>query len=225
MALVLLIMIQLQLTIQTEIIKMGNQKFISKATEIFSQIDTSAQFITIHNYKNNFGEVATHSLTWRINYTNAIKKSIKILKDYTPSIEDCIGKPYTIDHVKMALGELLESFYDTVNLGPGNNPRATSVHAYDSVLDKFGKKIPGVMIHRNTDTLHLNSIYRIHKIIHTPGMYPTVNSALKTIAKDDLRAKFPLKKFGQFKLDIGKFERLVVQKISLFEEDMMRADI
>lgn len=204
---------------------MGNQQFISKATEIFSQIDTSAQFIVIHNYRNNYGEVATHSLSWRINYSNAVKKSIKILKDYTPSIEDCIGKPYTINHVEAALGELLSSFDDTIKLGPGNNPRATSAHAYDKVVDKFGKIIPGVMIHRDTDTLHLNSVYRLQKIIHTKGIYPTVNSALKTLAKDDLRAKLPLVKFGQFKLDIGKFDRMVVQKISLTEEDMMRSDL
>lgn len=203
---------------------MGNQQFISKATEIFSQIDTSAQFVVIRGYNNNHGEVAHHNVCWRINYSNAVEKSIKILNAYEPSIEDCIGKPYTVEHVKLALSELRMSFHDTVKLGPGNNPLATSAHAYDSVVDKFGKKIPGVMIHRDSDTLHLNSVYRIQKVVIVPGVYPKVNSALKTIAKNDLRAKLPLKKFGQFKLDIGRFEKMTVQKISLVEEDMMRED-
>lgn len=203
---------------------MGNQLFISKATEIFSQIDTSAQFVTIHGYKNNNGEVADHSVCWRINYPNAVEKSKNILKAYKPTIEDCIGKPFTIQHLEWAMSELMESFNDTIKLGPGANPRSTSAHAYDAVIDKFGKKIPGVMIHRDTDTLHLNSVYRIHKVIHTPGIYKEVNSALKTLAKNYLRAKLPLKKFGQFKLDFGKFDRMVVKKISLTEEDVIRED-
>ncbi len=204
---------------------MGNQQFISKATELFSQIDTSAQFVVIRGYNNNHGEVAHHNICWRINYSNAVEKSIKILKEYKPSIEDCIGKPYTISHVEVALMELLSSFNDTIKLGPGNNPRATSAHAYDSVVDKFGKKIPGVMIHRDTDTLHLNSVYRIQKVVIVPGVYKEVNSALKTLAKNDLRKKLPLKKFGQFKLDIGRFEKMTVQKITLVEEDIIRQDM
>lgn len=204
---------------------MGNQQFISKATEIFSQIDTRAQFITIHKYANNFGELSTHSLSWRISYSNAIEKSKTILQNYKPSVEDCIGKPYTISHVEQALGELLESFRDTIEMGAGNNPRYTNANTYDKVVDKFGKPIPGVMVHKEQGVLHLTSVYRLQKIIHVPGVYPTVNSALKTLAKDDLRAKLPLRKFGQFKLDLGKFEKMVVNKITLTEEDAMREDI
>ena len=203
---------------------MAQQQFISKATEIFSKVNPSAQFIVVNNYINNAGEVSSFSLCWRISYENAVQKSLQILKAYKPSIEDCIGKPYTISHIEVAQDELVKSFGDTILYGAGNNPLATSAHAYDSVVDMYGKNIPGVKIHRDTDTLHLTNLYRIHKVVHIPGTYKKVNSALKTLAKNDLRNKLPLRKFGQFCLDLGRFDTMTVQKITLKEEDMMRND-
>lgn len=201
---------------------MAHQQFISKATKVFNQIDTHAQFIVIHNYTNNYGEVSTFSLCWRISYENACLHSLGILKNLKPTIKDVVGKPYTLVHYKAALEELIESFTDTITLGAGNNPRATSAHAYDWVADKHGKHIPGVKIHREQDVLHLTNVYRLNKIVHVPGVYPEVHSAFKTLAKNDLRQLLPLRKFGQFKLEEGRFEKMVVSKITLVEEDMLR---
>lgn len=198
------------------------QKFISEATKIFNQIDTHAQFITIHNYQNNDGEVATHSLCWRISYENAVIRSLGILQNLKPTIKDVIGKPYTLVHLEQALEELIASFTNTVILGVGNNPLATSAHAYDGVLDTHGNFVPGVKLHREQDVLHLTNVYRIQKIVHVPGVYKKVNHAFKTLAKNDLRKLLPLNKFGQFKLEEGRFEKMVVSKITLVEEDMLR---
>lgn len=201
---------------------MTHQVFISKATKIFNQIDPRAQFITIHNYQNNNGEVATHSLCWNISYENACLRSLGILQNLKPSIIDVVGKPYSLIHLEQALEELITSLNDTLTLGTGNNPLATSAHAYDWVMDKHGNHIPGVKVHREQDVLHLTNVYRINKIVHVPGVYSTVRSAFKTLAKNDLRQLLPLRKFGQFKLEEGRFDKMVVQKITLKEEDMMR---
>ena len=201
---------------------MAQQEFISNATKIFNQIDTSAQFITIHNYTNNYGEVATYSLCWRINYENAVRRSLEILKNKKLSITDVVGKPYTLVHLERAMDELIDSFTNTLTLGTGNNPLDTSAHAYDVVLDRYGVPVPGIKLHRDQDVLHLNNVFRIHKVIHVPGIYPKVNHALKTLAKNDLRKLLPLDKIGQFKLEEGRFEKMVVQKITLVEEDMLR---
>lgn len=201
---------------------MANKQFISEATKIFNQIDTHAQFITIHNYTNNFGEVSTFSLCWRISYENAVIRSLELLRDLKLSVKDVIGKPYTLVHLGLAREELMESFKDTLDLGTGNNPRATSAHAYDGVLDKYGKFVSGVKLHREQDVLHLTNLFRLQKVVHVPGVYPTVNSAMKTLAKNDLSKLLPLNKFGQFKLEEGRFEKMVVSKITLTEEDMLR---
>src|SRR6266705_2806097 len=201
---------------------MAQQQFISQATKVFNQIDTHAQFIVIHNYMNNYGEVATYNLCWRISYENAVYRSLGILCNLKPTIKDVVGKSYTLVHLQAALEELKESFTDTLTLGTGNNPRATSAHAYDGVLDKFGNTVPGVKLHREQDVLHLTNVYRLNKIVHVPGVYPEVRSAFKTLAKNDLRKLLPLNKFGQFKLETGRFDKMVVQKISLIEENMLR---
>jgi hypothetical protein len=201
---------------------MGQQQFISNATKILSQIDTHAQFIVIHNYQNNYGEVASYSLCWRISYENAVLRSLELMKNYKPTIKDVAGHPYTLVHLEKAREELIESYTNTLTLGTGNNPEDTSSHAYDSVFDRYGKNIPGVKIHREEDVLHLNNVFRLQKVVHVPGVYKEVKSAMKTLAKNALRNMTPLAKMGQFKLAEGRFDKIVVSKISLIEEDMLR---
>ena len=202
---------------------MSIQTFKSEATKIFNQIDSRSMFIVLHEYQNNFKEIATYSLLWHINYPKAVQKSYDLMTQFKPSPEFCEGKHYDLDHLKAAHMELIESFADTLVMGPGNNPRATSAHAYDQVSDSNGFIVPGVKLHRDQDILHMTDVYRLNKIVHQPGVYPKVNSAKKTIAKNDLRKLVPLNKFGQFVLYPGRFKKLSVQKITVVEEDVIRS--
>lgn len=200
---------------------MGSQLFISKATEIFSNIDPKSMFIVIHDYHNNFGEVATHSLCWHIDYGKAVEKSYDIIENFIPTVEFCIGRPYTVEDLKRAQTELLDSFYDTLVLGEGNNPRYTNVNTYDKVFGPDGKIIKGIKIHKENQQIHLTNVYRIAKVIKQVGQYPQTNSDRKTIAKSDLRKLCPIKKWGQFVLDIGRFKNLTVNKITVKERDII----
>lgn len=200
---------------------MGSQTYISIATEVFRLIDTRSMFITIHEYNNNFGEIATHKLCWHVNYANAVAKSYEIMKQFKPTISFCVGKPFTLIDLEAAYQEWTDSLADTLVLGPGNNPRATSAHVYDIVVDKFGKKIPGIKIHKDQGLIHLTDVYRLGKTVHTNGIYPNTHSARKTIAKRYLRQMTPLKRWGQFVLTPGRFKKLVVSKITLTEEDVI----
>lgn len=200
---------------------MGSQLFISKATEVFSTIDTKSMFITIHDYQNNHGEIATHSLCWHINYEKAIEKSCNVLENFIPTVDFCIGKPYTVEDLKLAQSELLKSFYDTLVLGEGNNPRYTNANTYDKVFGADGQIIPGIKIHKENFQLHLTSVYRIAKVVTQIGQYPVTNRNRKTIAKSDLRKLCPVTKWGQFVLDIGRFKNLTVNKITVKERDVI----
>jgi len=200
---------------------MGSQLFISKATEIFSHIDTRSMFITVHDYQNNYGEIATHSLCWHISYNKAIEKSYDIIENFIPTVNFCIGKPYTVEDLKKAQTELLDSFNDTLVLGEGNNPRYTNVDTYDKIFGADGQIIPGVKIHKENLQIHLTSVYRIAKIVKQVGVYPITNSDRKTMAKRDLRNMCPIKRWGQFVLDVGRFKNLTVNKITIKERDVI----
>ena len=201
---------------------MSNQVFISKATEFFSQLNTRSMFVTIHKYCNNYHEVATHSILWHINYVNVVKRSRKIIKDYLPEVSDTIGKPFTVFHLWEARQEMLDSFDDTLMLGVGNNPRDRSSKAYDRIIGKNGKVVPGVKLHRKKDEVHLPALYRIKKVVICKGEYPKVDSAPLTLAKRWLRGKTPLIRWGQYVLTPGRFDQMVASHQTIVEKDCVR---
>jgi hypothetical protein len=182
---------------------------------LFSGFDTRSMFISVHNYTNNYNEVATLSLCWHVDYVNAVKKAMKIIEDYKPDVRDT--KPNVgLSDLKLAQYELIRSFKDTLTLGEGNNPRYTQKDTYIPVKDKYGKVISGIKLHARDDVLHLSNAIEVKKIIHRPGVYPTVNSAPLTIAKNILRSKTPLGKWRQFKLERSKFEKLTIQRENIY---------
>jgi hypothetical protein len=199
------------------------QAFSSKATEYFACLNTKATFITIHKYENNFGEIATHSLCWNVNYLSAVHKAWHIMESFKPNLKFCEGKPYSIIDLKYAYQEWMDSLADTIVLGPGNNPRATSAHVYSDVATSSGKHVPGVKIHHDEGVIHLTNVFRLSKVVHRPGRYPNTVSARKTLAKRDLRRMTPLKKWGQFVLSVGRFERVSINKITLVEQDFINS--
>ena len=198
------------------------EAFISKGTEFFSQLNTRSMFVTIHKYCNNFEEVATHSVLWHVSYKNVVKRSERIISNYLPQVEDTIGKPFTVSHLWLARQELLDSFNDTLTLGVGNNPRDNSSQAYDKIMGKNGKIIPGVKLHKKNDEIHLTALYRIKKVVHVPGEYPAIVRAPLTLAKRWLRGKTPLIRWGQYVLSPGRFDQMIASHQTVVEKDCIR---
>lgn len=191
--------------------------FPSEATRILSTVRPNTTFLTVHHYMNNYGEISDFSICFHVNYINAVKRAKKLLEEYMPSRNDCLKKPYSIDHLSRARDELIYSYGNTLK---GNNPEATSAHAY-SEIKHANEIIPGIKLHNNQDIIHLWG-FKLHKRIIMPGTYPIDNRMPKTIAKDDLRNRTPLGNFTQYKLTEGKFYKLVVEGLTIKEEDVIR---
>jgi hypothetical protein len=180
-------------------------------------------FVTIHKYCNNFNEVATHSILWHVDYRRTVERSAAIVRAYVPSIEDTIGRPFTVTHLWVARQELLDSFQDTLTLGVGNNPRDTASHAYDKIINSKGQPVHGVKIHRKNDEVHLTALFRMNKIVHCPGEYPVGNgSSPIVLAKRWLKSKTPLTKWGQYVLSQGRFDQMVASHHTVVELDCIR---
>lgn len=202
---------------------MRSTSFISNATEFFGQIDTRTTFITIHNYINNFDELATHSVLWHVDYEAVVKKSLTLLQSYSPCIQDCIGRSFTLTHLRKAHQELLDSFEETLLVGAGNNSRYTHKETYDLILDSHRCQVPGVKLHHREDAVHLTALFRIKKVVHFKGQYPYVDHEPLTLAKAFLRSQTPLVRWGQYKLVPGRFEKITVCKRTVREEDVVRS--
>lgn len=192
--------------------------FRSEATRILSEIKKGSTFLTVHHYLNNFGEISDFSIVFHINYINAVSRSLELLEGYSISREDAVNRPYTHRELEVARKELLESFRMTLD---GNNTLAKSAHSYVRVDNGEGQPISGIKLHESQDILHLIG-FRIHKNILLKGKYLPDNRAAKTIAKDDLRSRLPVGRFTQFKLTPGKFRSLVVNGMTINEEDVLR---
>lgn len=195
--------------------------FRSEATKILSEIRKNSTFLTVHHYVNNFGEISDYSIAFHVNYLNAVQRAKNLLEAYQPTSEDCLNRPYTVDHLRVARDELIPSFGMTID---GYNPLATSADAYEEIMDQDKVLIPGVKLHKEQDILHLWG-FRLHKRVVFPGNYPKDNRQLKTIAKDELRSMSPLGRFGQFKLMPGKFMKFVVEGLTVKERDVIRESL
>lgn len=192
--------------------------FRSEATRVLSEIKKGSTFLTVHHYLNNFGEISDFSIVFHINYINAVSRSLELLEGYSVNREDAVNRPYTHRELEVARKELLESFRMTLD---GNNTLAKSADSYVRVNNGEGQPIPGIKLHESQDILHLIG-FRVHKNILLKGKYPPDNRAAKTIAKDDLRSRLPVGRFTQFKLTPGKFRSLVVNGMTINEEDVLR---
>lgn len=195
-------------------------EFRSRCTKVLSQIRKNATFLTVHHYMNNFGEISNFSMVFHVDYHASIRRSKALLEEFKPSLSYCVGRPYGVEHLKIAREELLESFEDTLR---GHNPRNVHINTYDELVNADGELITGIKLHKKQDILHLWG-FGVHKAVIMRGNYPIDNRSLKTMAKDELRDLCPVGKFVQFKLTDGRFDRLVVQGITIRENDVIRVN-
>lgn len=194
--------------------------FKSFCTERLSKFRRNAMFLTVRNYRNEFDEVSDFSVVFHIDYLNAVKRSREIIKLHKIGFKDCQGKKFSLQDLDTAKSELLSSYSDTL---AGFNPRYTCQDVYDQVLDCDGKVIPGIKLHLAQDVLHLEG-YRVQKKVLTPGKYPVVEHHPITMAKNFLRAKTPVDRWGQWKLVPKRFSQINVEAISISDQQVLRCD-
>lgn len=192
--------------------------FRSEVTAALADLRKGSTFLTVHHYINNFAEISDYSIVFHVDYLNAVKRSAELLEGYNFSYGDAEGRNYTHRELIVAKKELLDSFNMTI---AGHNHLSTNASAYSKIDDGDGTPINGVKLHDEQDILHLNG-FRVHKKVLLAGNYPVDNRAAKTIAKDDIRARLPVGRYVQFKLTPGKFSKLVVNGMSITEDDVLR---
>lgn len=188
--------------------------FKNACTKVLSSVKPGSTFLTVHNYVNSMGEVADYSIVFHIDYLKAVERSLDVLQSYKPTKMAVAGKPYTLEQLKAAKVQVIDSLKKSLS---GSH---TQTDAYDSV-EVNGNTIPGVKLHSKDDALHLFGLRVWKNVVHS-GNYPKDTRQPLTVAKDDLRKMLPVGKFVQFKLTPGKFDKLVVGKMSVTDDQTVR---
>lgn len=196
--------------IQTQFL--NDDYFKKYCLRVFSHLNPNSTFLSIKNYKNNFGEIADFSVVFHIDYLNALRRSFKIINELKLENSCSEGQQFDLDTLKRVRDEVLKSF--TMSLANKEHPNYTCAGVYEEIFDSNGKTLSGVRLHAEQNIVHINAL-KFRKNIIRKGIYPKRNSFKETYARRYLIKQTPLINWVQFKLTPGRFDQLTVQKMRL----------
>lgn len=175
-------------------------------TDFLQQLTTfkpNSQFIVVHRYRNQYGELSDFNLLFNIDYAKACERSIFILNQIEVKTE----------LERRAKKELLTSFSNSLVKFRTTNPTRLEDPQYSYFL-QGQKLIKSVKLHRATGSLHLFGLLRDKQVIE-PGRYREICHSQLTLAKLELKKKCPVSNFRQFKLLPGQVERIRIAGMDL----------
>lgn len=190
-----------------------NSKLNQVATLVACKTIKGTSFVGIRNYKNSQGEVSNQTFIVGINYGKLLENDLEKLKafDIAPLIakydKETVSKAYQellVSLVKRTATELEKEVLRENGDTTINRSDAQS-EAYEHVAKGLKKQDGCLYIYGLT----------VKKTVIEAVEYPTVNSQLKTIVKNEIKKLADLKetKYKQFKL--GELETLNIQGFTI----------
>ena len=179
------------------------------ATLVACKTINGTSFVGIRNYENSKDEVSNQTFLVGINYAKLLESDLKTLKafDIKPLIakhgKEVVTKAYT--ELLNSLIKRTASEFEKEILRASND---STIKRSDAQSDAYENIAKGLKMKDND--LYIYGLC-VRKEVLVKGNYPTVNSQLKTIVKDEIKKAANLKetKFKQFKL--GSLETLHIQ--------------
>ena len=170
------------------------------ATLVACKTINGTSFVGVRGYENSKDEISNQTFLVGINYANLLDADLKTLKafDIKPLI-----KKYDKETVTKAYTELLNSLikrtateFEKAILREAND---STIKRSDAQSDAYVNVAKGLKAKDNN--LYIYGLC-VRKEVLVEGNYPSVNSSLKTIIKNEIKKTAELKetKFKQFKL-------------------------
>jgi hypothetical protein len=185
-------------------------KFFKNTVNFFSGFSPKSQFVTIHGYKSKeSGEVADYSVVFGFNYSNAVKKSIKIIEETPTIVCDLFSEEISLK----SKNDILLSLQETLSRGVGYNSAYTKQDYYEHIL-------PGIKYSSQSDTLYMDCL-KIHKRVIEKGVFKKVNSKPLTIAKNQYRSMLPISKIREFRLTEDSFKYLSLGGLTVSPDELI----
>lgn len=152
-----------------------------------------AKFVSFVYTAKGTGEVARHSLILGASTENLYERDLAKLEEMRPTLTGI---------ALVACDELIASRRESLEKGVGNNSQY--VHGAENADTYAPTAIKGLMIHKETGHLHVRALTH-GKTVITPGVYKTVKSSEKTLAKKAISKDLPSERIRQF--DLGRVSR------------------
>lgn len=158
-----------------------------------------ASFISVNNYESSStGEIANHVINVNISVKTAKETDLARLKACTETdLKDVVfagNKQFDLATAKLALSEMIAA--GEKNLSANIEDRSNQSIAQS---DAYIFLTPAIRLHKDTLQVHIFG-QAISKTVLIKGIYKTVNSAPKTIAKNFIKKHLDLRsdKFRDF---------------------------
>jgi len=183
------------------------------ATLVACKTINGTSFVGVRNYENSKEEISNQTFLVGINYANLLKSDLETLKafDIKPLIKkydkESVTKAYT-----QLLNSLIKRTATEVEKEVLRASNDTTIKRSDAQSDAYENVAKGLKM--KDDTLYIYGLC-VKKTILVKGNYPTVNSRLNTIIKNEIKKSANLKetKYKQFKL--GNLEELQIQGFTI----------
>jgi hypothetical protein len=174
------------------------KNLIAQATKAVTQIK-GCRLASITYLSKKHNELARFTANFGFSYGQVVEKSITELEILTRENENVWNAVE-----KEAAAELMASFKET----QAAHARGEQNAAYT----KKGQYIPignGVNLNTSDNTIQLFGLV-LTKTVLRAGVYPHVNSAPKTIAKNKIRKMLPVGNFREFAIDMSQVEQMKI---------------
>lgn len=183
------------------------------ATLVACKTIKGTSFVGVRNYENSNGEISNQTFIVGVDYGKLLQSDLDKLKAF--DIAPLIAK-YDKETVAKAYQELLVSLVKrTATEFEKEILRASgdaTIGRSDAQSDAFVNVAKGLKV--QGDCLYIYGL-SVKKTVLVEGVYPKVNSQLKTIVKNEIKKLAELKetKYKQFKL--GNLETLNIQGFTI----------
>jgi hypothetical protein len=155
---------------------------MSKFLESLGSV-VGAQFARFTYTAKGTGEVASYLVNLGVDIEKVYTNDLATLDNLIPTLQGI---------ERVAAEELRDSIKKSLTVGIGNNPDATSAHAYTSI-----DGVRGLKVHNETGHLHLLCML-VQKDVIQEGTHKEVRSSEKTIAKRKIERLLRRSKIRQF---------------------------
>lgn len=171
-------------------------------SSVESTFKTGTRFVSL-TYTNQNGETSRYNLLMGVNLESLYKSDRRFLEKLVP----------TLSGVERVAGEeLLSSITESLTVGIGNNSQYTLKGYYSPVTSNGEVKL-------HTDEKGVTSLYLrgyvIKKTTIKEGVYKTVNSSPKTLAKNKLEKSLKRGKLRTFKINVAALHTVKVNGMSI----------